>query len=79
MPEFDTIIRGGTIVDGTRMPRFRADIGIVRMLPRTGKSIRRPDGDCHSSLSNGLSSADTFCSWTAASVITSSGASTARA
>ena len=28
MPEFDTIIRGGTIVDGTRMPRFRADIGI---------------------------------------------------
>jgi N-acyl-D-amino-acid deacylase len=28
MPEFDTIVRGGTIIDGTRMPRFRADIGI---------------------------------------------------
>jgi N-acyl-D-amino-acid deacylase len=28
MPEFDTIIRGGTIIDGTRMPRFAADIGI---------------------------------------------------
>jgi N-acyl-D-amino-acid deacylase len=28
MSEFDTIIRGGTIIDGTRMPRFKADIGI---------------------------------------------------
>ena len=28
MPDFDTIIRGGTIIDGTRMPRFKADIGI---------------------------------------------------
>jgi N-acyl-D-amino-acid deacylase len=28
MAEFDTIIRGGTIVDGTRMPRYRADVGI---------------------------------------------------
>ncbi|HEY6418976.1 MAG TPA: amidohydrolase family protein [Candidatus Binataceae bacterium] len=28
MAEFDLVIRDGTIVDGTRMPRFRADIGI---------------------------------------------------
>jgi len=28
MPQFDTIIKGGTIVDGTRVPRYRADIGI---------------------------------------------------
>ena len=25
---FDTIIRGGTVIDGLRTPRFRADIGI---------------------------------------------------
>ena len=28
MPQFDTIIKGGTIVDGTRVPRYKADIGI---------------------------------------------------
>jgi N-acyl-D-amino-acid deacylase len=28
MAEFDTLIRGGIIVDGTRMPRYRADVGI---------------------------------------------------
>ncbi len=28
MAQFDTIIRDGLIVDGTRMPRFRADLGI---------------------------------------------------
>jgi N-acyl-D-aspartate/D-glutamate deacylase len=28
MPEFDTVIKNGMIVDGTRMPRFRADVGI---------------------------------------------------
>jgi N-acyl-D-amino-acid deacylase len=28
MPSFDTIIKDGMIVDGTRMPRFRGDIGI---------------------------------------------------
>src|SRR5262249_53732058 len=28
MPEFDHVIRGGTIIDGTRMPRFKADIAI---------------------------------------------------
>src|SRR5262245_42381575 len=28
MAQFDTIIKGGTIVDGTRVPRYKADIGI---------------------------------------------------
>ena len=28
MAQFDTIIKGGTVVDGTRVPRYKADIGI---------------------------------------------------
>ncbi len=28
MAEFDTVIRGGMVVDGTRLPRYRADVGI---------------------------------------------------
>jgi N-acyl-D-amino-acid deacylase len=28
MAQFDTIIKGGTVVDGTKVPRYRADIGI---------------------------------------------------
>lgn len=28
MAELDTIIKGGTIVDGTRVPRYKADLGI---------------------------------------------------
>src|SRR4029077_12714275 len=28
MPRFDTVVKNGMIVDGTRAPRYRADIGI---------------------------------------------------
>ena len=28
MAEFDVIIKNGTIIDGTRVPRYRADLGI---------------------------------------------------
>ena len=28
MAEFDTIIKDGTVIDGSRVPRYRADIGI---------------------------------------------------
>ena len=28
MAEFDTIIKEGTVVDGTRVPRYKADVGI---------------------------------------------------
>jgi N-acyl-D-aspartate/D-glutamate deacylase len=28
MPQFDTIIKNGTVVDGTRVPRYKADVGI---------------------------------------------------
>ena len=35
MPQFDTIIKGGTIVDGTRVPRYKADLGIMEKLPKS--------------------------------------------
>ena len=41
MPAFDTIIRGGTVIDGTRTPRYSGDIGIkdgkVMEIARNGR------------------------------------------
>jgi len=28
MPEFDLVVKNGMVVDGTRAPRFRSDIGV---------------------------------------------------
>ena len=45
MPEFDLVIKGGTIVDGLRMPRFKGDMGIVNgRIARIGK-IASSDGE----------------------------------
>ena len=31
-PRFDLIVRGGTVIDGTGLPRYRADVAIVNGL-----------------------------------------------
>ncbi|MHB1582737.1 MAG: N-acyl-D-amino-acid deacylase family protein [Acidimicrobiales bacterium] len=28
MPEFDTVVKGGTVIDGLRTPRYKADVGL---------------------------------------------------
>ena len=40
MATFDTIIKNGTVVDGTRVPRYRADIGIKNgKIAKIGENI----------------------------------------
>ena len=44
MPEYDVVIRDGMIIDGTRMPRFRGDIGIKNgRIAKIGR-LRSSDG-----------------------------------
>ena len=43
MARYDTVIRGGTVVDGMRLPRFRADVGI--RAGRVAKIGRIPKGE----------------------------------
>ena len=59
MAEFDVVIRDGMVVDGTRMPRFRGDIGIKdgriakigRLRPTDGAANpRRLGTDCRARL-----------------------------
>src|SRR5688572_4714107 len=42
---YDVVLRGGTIIDGTRMPRYRGDIGIVD--GRIAAMGRLADSDAH--------------------------------
>jgi len=45
MAEFDTIIKQGTIVDGTRVPAYRADVGIKNgKIAKIGR-LKNSDGD----------------------------------
>ena len=47
MPDFDLIIRGGTVIDGSRAPRFDADVGILGAASRPSAiCLRRPPTRC---------------------------------
>ena len=42
MARFDRVIRGGMIVDGSRLPRFRGDIGIKDGRDRRDRPVSAP-------------------------------------
>ncbi len=45
MPEFDTVIKGGTVFDGQRTPRYKGDIGIKDgRIAATGGRIQTSNG-----------------------------------
>lgn len=52
MPAYDTVIRGGTVIDGMRMPRYQADVGIKdgriaaigRLKPHEGANVLDANG-----------------------------------
>ena len=67
MLRFDTVVRNGMIIDGTRAPRYRADIGIKDgRIAEIGKHLRDADGDSVSitrswRLNDGSSSPQRWC------------------
>jgi len=45
MAEFDTIIKNGMIIDGTRVPAYRADLGVKDgKIAKIGR-LKSSDGD----------------------------------
>jgi len=76
MPQFDTVIRGGTVVDGTRLPRVRADVGIKH--GRVAKIGRIAAGAGARELDAGRSSRPASSTCTATTTRRSTGTRTAR-